>query len=409
MRLLKILFVHDRPKILGGAVLYLNALRKFLEGKGHSCQVLAFPEEGSPTGGDVIRMERKKRHAVAEKVVAKLDWDFHLYRQLRCSFRRLRPDVIHIHNYISGGNAVLLACAGIPTVHTVHDLSILCPRSGRSLDPQGNLCLGHFGSGCVRRGCTSYRVFFEHALFRESVKRYALHAHVDRLIVHSHLLAGRLRAYGLQPLPLPRFVDIETFPFVPMDEASPRLLFVGYLDDTKGLRPLLRAFRRVLRRVPHARLDIVGDGPRKEEYVRLGAGMEDVVHFHGEIPHEGIPTFYQRSSLVAIPSQIPETGPFTALEAMSTGRPVVGSKLGGLVEIVQEGRTGYLVDPTDVEGMAERIVRLLENPFEASRMGLRGRRQAEAMSRENPFPRIETLYHELVMSKGNGPYRSSDP
>ena len=409
MRLLKILFVHDRPQILGGAVLYLNALRQYLEGKGHSCQVLAFPEESSPTGGDVIRIERKKRHAFAEKVVAKLDSDFHLYRQLRRSFKRLRPDIIHIHNYTSGGNAVLLACAGIPTVHTVHDVSILCPRSGRSLDAHGNLCLAHFGFGCRRRGCASYRVFFEHALFRESVKRYALRAHVDRLIVHSHLLAERLKAYGVQPLPLPRFVDIEAFPFVPKDEPSQRLLFVGYMDDTKGLKPLLQAFRRVLQRVPNARLDIVGDGPRKEEYVRLGAGMEEALHFHGEVPHEGIPTFFQRSSLVAIPSQVPETGPFTALEAMSTGRPVVGSKLGGLIEIIQEGHTGYLVDPADVEGMAERIVRLLENPAEASRMGLRGRKHAEAMSRKNPFPRIETLYHELVESRGSGLYRSSDP
>jgi glycosyltransferase involved in cell wall biosynthesis len=335
-------------------------------------------------------------------------WDFHLFRQLRRSFKRLDPDVIHIHNYISGGNTALLACSGIPTVHTVHDLGILCPRNGRSLDPQGDLCSAHFGSDCLRRGCYSFPVFLGHALLRESVKRYALRVHVDRLIVHSRFLVERLNAYGLEPLELPRFVDTEAFPFVPLEEPCQRVLFVGYLEDTKGLTPLLRAFRRVLERVPEASLDIVGDGPRRNEYVQLSAGMEEAVRFHGEIRHEDLPAFYQRSTLVAIPSQIPETGPFTALEAMSTGRPIVGSKLGGLLEIVREGHTGYLVDPVDTEGMSERIVRLLKRPSEASSMGMQGRKQAEEMSLENPFPQIESLYHELVDRRAKGLSRSSD-
>jgi glycosyltransferase involved in cell wall biosynthesis len=408
MRPLEILFVQDRPQIQGGAVLYLTALRRYLEGRGHSCRVLGFPDTDVPAGGDIIRIERKKRSAVAQKVVAKLDWDLHLYRGLRRSFKSLRPDVIHLHNYLSGGNAVLMACSGIPTVQTVHDLGVLCPLSGRSLDPQGDLCLDHFGAGCLRRGCYSYRVYLEHALLRESVKRYALRNRVDRRIVHSRLIAERLEAYGLHSLQLPRFVDIVAFPFAPMEESSRRLLFVGYLEDTKGLKPLLGAFRQVRRRVPDARLDIVGDGPRKEEYVRLAAGLEASVGFHGEIPHEDVPAFYRRAAVVAIPSQIPETGPFTALEAMCTGRPVVGSRLGGLVEIVQEGRTGYLVHPADMDAMTERIVQLLLNRPWASRMGLCGREAAEAMSLENPFPTIEALYRELVDRRGSDRHGSLD-
>lgn len=404
MRRLRILFLQDRPEIVGGSLLYLKALRNYLEARGHLCNVLGFSPEEPHAAGDAIRVRRKKRHPLARKVVTKLDWDFHLYGQLRRAFKRLRPDLIHIHNYLSGGNAVLLACSGIPTVHTVHDLSILCPRSGSSLDPHGNLCLAHFGFDCLRRGCTSRRVFLEHALLRESVKRYALRTRVDRLIVHSGLLAQRLRAYGLQPLHLPRFVEIEAFPFVPSDPRSRRVLFVGYLDESKGLKVLLKAFGRVLRKVPGATLDIVGEGPRRGEYVQLAAGVEEAVRFHGEIPHEAVPAFYGRAALVAIPSQIPETGPFTALEALSTGRPVVGSRLGGLVEIIQEGRTGFLLEPGDVEGMADRISWLLEHPSEAGRMGNQGRKQAEAMSLNDPFPKIEAEYHNLVEKRGR-PYR----
>lgn len=409
MRLLKILFVQDRPQTLGGAVLYMNALRRYLEERGHTCEILGFPEEGPPPGRHEIRVPRKPRGSLARKIVTKMDWDFHLYRKLRNAFGRLRPDIVHIHNYSAGGNAVLLACSGIPTVHTVHDLNLLCPRSGRSLDPRGDLCLGHFGLACVRRGCMPFRVFLEHALFRESVKRYALRSRVDRLIVHSRLLAERLEACGLRPLCLPRFVDLEAFPFVPMEGHGRRLLFVGYLDESKGVEPLLQAFRRVRQRLPRAQLDIVGDGPAGGELRKRRVGMEEGVRFHGEIPHEDVPAFYQRSHVVAVPSQIPETGPFTALEAMSTGRPVVGSNVGGIVEVVQDGRTGFLVEPSDTEGLAERIGWLLENPSEASRMGVEGRRRAEEMSLEDPFPRIESLYHALARSRGRAIGRSSDP
>jgi glycosyltransferase involved in cell wall biosynthesis len=409
MPLLKILFLQDRPQIQGGALRYMRALLGYLEERGHACRILGFTEAGTAAAGDVIQVPRKTRGAIARKAVAKLDWDFRLYRQLRAAFGRLRPEVIHLHNFLAGGNAVLAACSGIPTVHTVHDLGLLCPRSGRGLDARGDLCSAHFGLGCVRRGCASFRVFVEHALLRESVRRIGLHIQVDRVIVHSLFLAERLRAYGLRPLRLPRFVDTQTFPFVPAKEGCRQVLFVGYLDEPKGLGPLLEAFRRVLRRVPGARLDIVGDGPRKGEYVRSSADMGESVCFHGEVRHEDVPAFYQGSALVAVPSQIPETGPFAALEAMSTGRPVVGSRLGGLAEIVEEGRTGHLVDRTDVEGLADRIARLLREPAEAARMGLRARARAERMSRENPFPRIESLYRQLVERRGGGPRRSSDP
>jgi glycosyltransferase involved in cell wall biosynthesis len=405
---LKILFVQDRPQIQGGALRYMKALIGYLEGRGHACRVLGFAEAARPAAGDVVWIPRKARGTAARKAVAKLDWDFHLTRQLRRAFGRLRPDVIHLHNFLAGGNAVLPACSGIPTVYTVHDLALLCPRSGRSVDARGDLCSGHFGLGCVRRGCASFRVFLEHALLRESVRRIGLRMHVDRVIVHSFFLAERMRAYGVRPLRLPRFVDTQAFPFVPVKEGCRQVLFVGYLDEPKGVGPLLAAFRRVLRRVPGAGLDIVGDGPRKREYARSSADMGGSVRFHGEVRHEDVPAFYQGSALVAIPSQIAETGPFSALEAMSTGRPVVGSRVGGLAEIVEEGRTGHLVDPTDVEGLADRIARLLQEPAEASRMGMRGRERAERMSLENPFPRIECLYRELVERRGGGTGRSSD-
>ncbi len=401
---MNILFLQDRPLIQGGAVLYMKALRRYLEGRGHRCRVLGFADEGKAVawaGEDPHLIRRKQRRPLAAKFVRKLDLDRHLFSEIRRSVARLRPDVIHIHNYLGGGNAVLLACRGVPTVHTVHDLAIVCPLDGRCIDRRGEICPGPFGAACVRRGCFPPRVFLEHLLLRESVKRWSLKHLVDRLFVHSRFLAARLEACGLRPVRLPRYVEAEAFPFVPLDRDSKRVLFVGYLEESKGVEPLIRAFRRLLRRAPRARLDIVGEGPRKGAYLKMTEDLGRAVRFHGWVDHGETPPLYQAATVVAVPSQVPETGPFTALEAMCTGRPVMASRIGALPEVVREGETGHLVAPGDVEGMADRMAALLEDAERASAMGRAGRRLAERMSLDNPFPLIEEEYRALL-KKGGG-------
>ncbi len=402
---MKILFIHDRPRILGGAVIYLAALRAYLEGRGHECRVVGFgPDVSGPSpAGEVLAVPRRRRGSLASKAVRKLDLDPALYAGIRRVIASTRPDLVHVHNFLGGGNAVLPACRGLPTVLTVHDVALLCPLDGRCIDARGRYCADHFGPACVRRGCLSPRVFLEHLLLRESLRRLALRRWVQRVFVHSRYLADRIETLGLHPTILPRFVDLQGFPFVPLEgQARHRVLFVGHLDVSKGLEVLLRAFRLVHRRIPSARLDVVGEGPRKEVYLEeaTALGLAGAVRFHGEVEHRETAAFYQGSAVTAIPSQSPETGPFTALEAMSTGRPVVASRIGALPEIVREGRTGHLVPPGSVEETAERLVSLLQAPETAAAMGREARKEAEQLARLDPFSSIEEHYQELVTRQG---------
>ena len=392
---MKILYVHDRPDLQGGALIYAKALRRHMEDRGHECTLLGFPETQPLQGQDVISLQRQGHNVLAAKTFRKLDFDPFLFQAVRRAIRRIEPDVIHVHNFAQAGNALLAACAPQPTFYTVHDLSICCPLSGRSTDPEGRLCNGHFGYSCYRRGCFSFRVWVEQGLFREPVKAWFLRRKASVLFVHSRSLAERLEAFGLKPVLLPRYVDPEGFPFSPYDRASFRILFVGYLADTKGVARLIEAFQMVSGQIPGATLEIVGDGPERERYVELAGQEGGKIRFHGEVPHEEVSRFYQQAALVAVPSQIPETGPFTALEAMSTGRPVVATHLGGLAEVIVDGRTGLLFDPEDVRGLAEGMVWLLEHPERAMKMGAEGRSEIERMSLEDPFGQIEARYLSL--------------
>lgn len=393
---MKILYVHDRPDIQGGALIYANALRRYMEARGHACTLLGFPEGRPLQGENAISIPRKIRNPLTARFFRKLDFDPALFRAARRAIRRIEPEVIHVHNFAQAGNALLAACAAHPTVLTVHDLSICCPLSGRSIDREGRLCNGHFGYACYRRGCFSFRVWLEQGLFRESIKAGFLRRRVAALVVHSRSLARRLEASGLKTVCLPRHVDPDSFPFAPYDRASRRILFVGYLADTKGVARLIEAFQMVNRRIPEATLEIVGDGPEKERYLELAAPEDGRIRFHGEVPHEEVSRFYREAALVAIPSQIQETGPLTALEAMSTGRPVVASNIGGLAEVILDGRTGLLFDPEDVRGLAEGMAWFLDHPERSMKMGAEGRAEIERMSLEDPFGQIEALYRSLA-------------
>jgi glycosyltransferase involved in cell wall biosynthesis len=187
--------------------------------------------------------------------------------------------------------------------------------------------------------------------------------------------------YGIVPGPRP-----EALP------QSPRLAVVGRLIPIKGHATLLAAVAGARERVPGLTLEIAGDGAL-ERQLRTTAtrlGLDDAVSFLGRIAPAA--PVLERAAIVVVPS-LGEGFGMVALEAMERGRPVIASAVGGLPEIVDDGRTGILVPPSDSAALAEAIAELATDPARAAAMGLAGRARAlEAFSQERCTDRIEELY-----------------
>jgi glycosyltransferase involved in cell wall biosynthesis len=139
----------------------------------------------------------------------------------------------------------------------------------------------------------------------------------------------------------------------------PLIFFLAQLDRThyfKGLHILFDA----LARIPEAALVVGGDGNMRREYESRAQalGLAERVHFAGDIPDEQLPTYYRAADVVVLPS-VDRTEAFglVLLEAMACGRPVVASRLPGVRTLVDEGRTGYLVEPGNAVDLAETIER----------------------------------------------------
>ena len=160
---------------------------------------------------------------------------------------------------------------------------------------------------------------------------------------------------------------------------SSRLIgIIGRLASMKGQAYAIRAMPEILRRCPAAVLMLCGDGAQRGDYERLVAtlGIGHAVRFMGQ--RSDVPEVLAALDLVALPSMFGEGLPFSALEALAAGRPLVAFPVGGIPAAVCHGRTGLLVAKGDICGLATAICDLLEDPELLTRMGLAASAHAKA-------------------------------
>lgn len=179
-------------------------------------------------------------------------------------------------------------------------------------------------------------------------------------------------------------------------EGAPRLVIAGRLIPIKGHILLLRAFAAALEQVPALELHIAGRGPM-EPALRVLASelrLDDRIRFLGQVLP--IQRALEGASIVVVPS-LGEGFGMIALEAMERARPVIAAAIGGLVDVVRDGETGFLVRPGEVEPLTRAIVELASDPERAARLGEAGRRRALAEFPEaRSVERMERLYRSYL-------------
>lgn len=186
-----------------------------------------------------------------------------------------------------------------------------------------------------------------------------------------------------------------------LEPRPPTVVCVGNLRPEKGHAVLVSAFAEVVRRVPDARLILVGAGrlhtQLAEQVEALGLGGQ--VEFTGAVPTAW--PYLARADVFALPSHTEAFG-IAVAEAMAAGLPVVASAVGAIPELVEPGVTGELFPPGDHHRLAEHLVRLLLEPELRSTMGIAGRQAAERVTMERTVQRNFDVYDELLSSPPDG-------
>jgi glycosyltransferase involved in cell wall biosynthesis len=334
-------------------------------------------------------------------------------RELRGIIRRFQPEVVHAHNW-SVNSALPLhgarsASRRFGLVLTLHDFSHVCAT--KRFMRNGAPCEGPSLSRCLPCATRHYRgpvgpftVAANYAM--RQWKRYS----VDHVISVSSIVA---RINGVQGLAnssvIPNFIADAALanapePGYPADAVpsklplptAPFLLFVGDLCEEKGVLTLLRAYDSL----PPSRPPLVLIGKRRPDTPdSLPSGAE----MHFDWPHEHVMEAFRRCLLAVLPSVWPDPCPTTVLEAMASGRPVVTTQMGGIVDMVTDGESGLVAAPGNDESLAAAMMRLLDDG------DLRGRLAAGAYARARSFTvsavvdRLEDIYRRAARSHGDLP------
>jgi D-inositol-3-phosphate glycosyltransferase len=210
---------------------------------------------------------------------------------------------------------------------------------------------------------------------------------------------------------------------VDMEEYAPRLssgvreqlglrgrrvvLYVGRLERLKGADTLIETVAELRRRVGFEDVHTVvvgadsGDGQRQAEHPRgergrledlaTALGVADAVSFLGALPHAELADLYALADVCVVPSRAESFG-LVALEAQASGTPVVASAVGGLLDIVEDDVTGYLVEDRDPRAFADRIARILDDTALRLRMGDAARDRAQHFTWTRSVDRLQSLY-----------------
>ena len=246
--------------------------------------------------------------------------------------------------------------------------------------------------------------------------RYAL-AKADHITATGLRLASVTLRYAPRAKPVtvvPYGVDLARFQPLARNGARPSEVVVGSvarLSPEKGLDVLLRAAARLIERGTPVRVVLAGDGPWRVRLRRMAErlGIAGRVDFRGELPHEQVPALLAELDIFVLPSRAEGFG-VAALEAQAMELPVVASRVHGIPDVVEDGRTGLLVPPGDEQALAEAIGRLAGDAGLRAAIGRAGRTLVQERYRwQENAAQMERLYHHLLEASAGGAARATVP
>lgn len=351
---MKVLLINKYFYVRGGSETYYFALADMLQKAGH--EVIFFSmehEKNRPCAQSkyfVRNMEFDGEISIIEKIRLgfKMVYSFEAKKKLTKMIQDEKPDIIHInlfHRILTASIVDVAKKFHIPVVFTVHDVNCICPN--HTMLDHGTVCEACLKGqyiNCIKKTCLKdSKIKCLMAVIESTFNKVSgLYGKIDLFITPSEFFRQKFLESGIIKSPI-----ICMRNFLPADkvtEGSAKnagyYLFFGRLSPEKGVFTMLKAIASV----EGTRLEIAGTGPAEEEmkaFVQKN-GLEDRVIFKGFMAGESLKEEVRNAKCVILPSEWYENAPYTVVESMTMGKPVIAAGIGGLPEIVLDGQTGYV-------------------------------------------------------------------
>ncbi len=390
---MKILLINDYATPIGGAEIAILMLRQALRERGHDARLLSSSATSDDASGSADYACFGTTSPFRTLLQSANPWAFW---QLRRTLVEFQPDVVHVKLFLTQLSPLILPLLRtVPSLYHVVWYRPVCPLGTKML-PGGTACTVAAGLPCYQNHCLPLRdwlpLMFQMKLWRRWRQAFNL------IVANSEAVKRSLLAAGVGPVEVVRN-GVPIQPQRPALSSPPTVAFAGRLVHEKGIDVLLRAFSKVIAHIPEARLVVAGDGPERDRLRRLvtDLGLSSTVSMPGHLSRPELEQLFARAWVQVIPSRWSEPFGIVAIEAMMRGTAVIASDSGGLVEIVQEGKTAILVPAGDVDALTGALRRLLSDRALSDQMGRAGRELALARFSEATFvDRFIELYQLLL-------------
>ena len=397
----RILLVNKFHYLKGGSEKYYFELGKLLKEHGHEVAYFSMEDEKNIKTGvkeyfvKSSNMNSKNITKAIEVIYSKEN-----KKLMEQALDEFKPDIVHLNNFqrqLSESIIEPIVKRNIPIVYTAHDVQAICPAI-TMLDKDSNICelcmngkyINCFKKKCIKNsklksllGSIENNYYRKHEVYTKKI---------DCIITPSEFYRSKLIEDGIDKnkiIAIHNSIEADEYNVKTTDEGY--ALYFGRLSREKGIINLIEAFSRT----KEGKLYIAGDGPEKETIIefiknnRLGKRVKLLGFLNKDQMIDAI----RKCKYVVIPSIWYENCPYSILETLAIGKPVIGSNIGGIPELINNNENGFVYKYDDIDELSEKMETLFSDKKLVNKFSKKSKEFAKSnYSKENYYKKLIHIY-----------------
>ncbi len=400
---MRILLVNKFHWLKGGSETYYFELGKMLKAHGHEVAYFSmYDEKNIKTGDREYFVEPSDMNSKNIFKAFNVIYNRKNKKIMDKALEEFKPDVVHVNLFQRQLTySIIKACKekNIPVVFTAHDLQAVCPASAMLCNGKiCSACLNKSKFNCVKKRCVknSFLKSLLCSIEATIYKKSKVYNSFNLIISPSSFVGNMMKNDGVTTkiVTLHNFIDIDFFCNLNGND-NEYAFFFGRLSKEKGIVTLLKAFSKQ----PYGNLVIAGDGPEKESIIRYinDNNLTNRVKLLGHVSRDEVKTYISNCSFVVLPSIWYENCSYSIIETLSTGKPVIASRIGGNPELIDDGINGFLYRFDDIGELSSIMSKMFKNSELRKKMGENARKYAvERYSMDLYYNKIIDCYSDVV-------------
>ena len=403
---MKILLVNKFHWPKGGSEKYYFELGELLKAHGHEVAYFSMKDEKN------VKTEDKEYFVEASDMNSKnvtkalsVIYNKKNKKKVEEALDDFKPDIVHLNNFQRQLSASIInPCIKrhIPIVYTAHDVQAICPAI-TMMDPDRKpceLCMNGKYSNCIKKKCIKNSML-KSLLGAIEGKYYRNHKiytdKINYIITPSEFYREKFIEDGVNPNKVQAMHNsIETKDYDIKTKDEEYALYFGRLSREKGVLNLINAFAKL----NCGLLYIAGDGPEKDtiENIIKENKLEKRVKLLGFLNKEQMTEVIRKCKFVVVPSIWYENCPYSVLETLAIGKPIIGSNMGGIPELIEDNKNGYIYQYNDINELSEKMNKLFKDKKIVDRFSKESKKLAkEKYSRDNYYNELMKIYDKIVV------------